>query len=79
MASLPSQVKLGNESLPLQPDATAQQHLLCIGAGWPASAAIQWLEQHGAHTPCWLHVQDTGSMVLSNDKNRAGLVAVFPR
>jgi GT2 family glycosyltransferase len=78
-AALPSQVKLGNEALPLLPDATAQQHLLCIGSGWPASAAIQWLEQHGAHSPCWLHVQGTGSMVLSKDKNRAGLVAVFPR
>jgi GT2 family glycosyltransferase len=78
-AALPSQAKLGNEALPLLPDATAQQHLLCIGSGWPASAAIQWLEQHGAHTPCWLHVEGTGSMVLSNDKNKAGLVAVFPR
>jgi GT2 family glycosyltransferase len=77
-AALPQLVKLAAKELPLLADATAQQHLLCIGYNWPASAAIQWLEQNGAHSPCWLHVQGTRSMVLSHDKNKAGLVAVFP-
>jgi GT2 family glycosyltransferase len=76
-AVLPSQVMLAGKELHLRCDTAAQDQLLCIGASWPASAAIHWLEQQGDHSACWLHVQSTQSMVLSNDKNKAGQIAVF--
>lgn len=75
---MPKEVTIAGNTVKLLPVEAGHQQVLCMGATLTATAAIHWLEQHGSQAPCWLHMQGTGCMVMSNDKNKAGLVAVFP-
>jgi len=38
---------------------------------------MQLLQQHAAQKTCWLHLVQTNSVLMSNDKNKTGLSALF--
>jgi GT2 family glycosyltransferase len=77
---LPVAMRVGEQRVVLH-DAAAETFPSCcvlvVGNSLSLWAAIGKLESLGAHTPCWLHVANTRSMVMSSNKAAAGLAGEF--
>lgn len=81
MIDKPKYLSINQQLVPIdwKEDAADNDTALLLVAGYDISIAqmMQLLQQHAAQKTCWLHIVKTNSVLMSNDKNKAGLSARF--
>lgn len=77
----PSFLHINNQLIPIhwKDNANDNDTALLLVAGYDVSISqmMQLLQQHAAKKTCWLHLVQTNSVLMSNDKNKAGISAMF--
>lgn len=81
MNDKPKYLSINQQLVPIEwkEDAADNDTALLLVAGYNFSieVAIQLLQQQAGQKTCWLHVVKTNSVLMSNDKNKAGISARF--
>ncbi|MCC6761378.1 MAG: glycosyltransferase family 2 protein [Chitinophagaceae bacterium] len=81
MVAKPLFLRINEQLIPIhwKEDASDNDTALLLVAGYDVTIAqmMQLLQQHAAQKTCWLHLVQTNSVLMSNDKNKTGLSALF--
>lgn len=81
MVAKPLFLRINERLIPIhwKEDASDNDTALLLVAGYDVTIAqmMQLLQQHAAQKTCWLHLVQTNSVLMSNDKNKTGLSALF--
>ncbi len=81
MVAKPLFLRINEQLIPIhwKDDARDNDTALLLVAGYDVTIAqmMQLLQQHAAQKTCWLHLVQTNSVLMSNDKNKTGLSALF--
>ncbi|MCA0380870.1 MAG: glycosyltransferase family 2 protein [Bacteroidetes bacterium] len=81
MVAKPLFLRINEQLIPIhwKDDASDNDTALLLVAGYDVTIAqmMQLLQQHAAQKTCWLHLVQTNSVLMSNDKNKTGLSALF--
>lgn len=81
MVAKPFFLRINEQLIPIhwKDDASDNDTALLLVAGYDVTIAqmMQLLQQHAAQKTCWVHLVQTNSVLMSNDKNKAGLSAMF--
>lgn len=81
MIDKPKYLSINQQLVPIdwKEDTADNDTALLLVAGYDISIAqmMQLLQHHASQKTCWLHIVKTNSVLMSNDKNKAGLSAKF--